>query len=81
MSNFNVRFPDSLYSRLKELAEKNGTSINPYIVMAVAKEIGREEAKQFYQSRTAKAASPEEFFRLLRKAPDIEPENLEDRLD
>ena len=80
MSNFNVRLPDSLYDAAKQLAEKNGTSLNQFILMAVAKEVGWEEAVSYYQQRMLKAASPEEYRRLLAKAPDTEPENPEERL-
>ncbi len=80
MSNFNVRFPDSLYESIKRLAEKNGTSLNQFIVMAVAKEVGWQEAAMYYQNRMNKAASQEDFQHLLQKAPDIEPDNPDDRL-
>jgi hypothetical protein len=80
MSNFNIRFPDSLYDAAKRFAEKNGTSLNQFILMAVAKEVGWQEAATFYQNMMNKAASPKEYHRLLDKAPDTEPENPDDRL-
>jgi len=49
--------------------------------MAVAKEVGWQEAATFYHGMTNKAATPEEFLRLLLKAPDTEPDNPDDRLE
>ncbi len=80
MSNFNVRFPDALYEQLKTAAEGNHTSVNQFIVMAVAKEVGRHEVANFYQRRIARSGSADEFQRLLNKAPDVEPELEDDRL-
>jgi hypothetical protein len=81
MSNFNIHFLDSLYDAAKNLAEKKGISLNQFILMAVAKEVGWQEDVAFYQNMMNKAASPVEFHRLLDKAPDTEPENPDDCLD
>lgn len=39
------------------------------------------EIEQFYREWVNKAATPEEFERLLNMAPDVEPDEVDDRLD
>ena len=80
MSNFSVRFPDSLYLAAKNLAKKNGTSLNQFILTAIAKEIGWQEASTFYQHMMDQAATQKKYHRILDQAPDIEPEIVDDRI-
>ena len=81
MSNFNVRFPDDLYTQVKDIARRQGTSMDQYILTVLAREVGRQEMEEFFMQRIARAASREEFLHLLKKAPDVETINPDDRLD
>ena len=39
MSDFRLRIPDSLYSMVRERAQKDGTSANQLMVMAIAEKL------------------------------------------
>ena len=39
MSTLSVRLPESLHKRLKEMAEKEGVSINQFITLAVSEKV------------------------------------------
>lgn len=43
---FNVRVPKSLHRKLDEMAEKEGVSLNHYLVSTLSRAVGQEEAKQ-----------------------------------
>ena len=36
MSSLNVRLPDSLHAKIRQLAERDGISLNQFILLAVA---------------------------------------------
>ena len=42
---FNVRFPKSLHRRLYQMADREGVSLNLYLVSTLSKAIGQEELK------------------------------------
>lgn len=81
MSAISVRLPDSLHAKLREYADRDNTSINQFIALAVAEKICRLEAEAFFQAKAAKVVNREDYLRLLARAPDVQPENPEDRLD
>jgi antitoxin HicB len=41
---FNVRIPKSLHRKLDEIAEKEGVSLNHYLVSTLSRAVGQEEA-------------------------------------
>jgi antitoxin HicB len=43
---FNVRVPKSLHRKLDEMAEKEGVSLNHYLVSTLSRAVGQEEAKE-----------------------------------
>jgi hypothetical protein len=67
MRNFKIRFPNSLYDEANRLAEKNGISLNLFVLLAIAKEIGWQEAAMFYQN-------------MMGKVPYVEPSDPDDSL-
>jgi hypothetical protein len=48
--------------------------------LAVAEKICRLETEAFLRGQAARGASRNEYLQLLAKAPDVEPEEPEDRL-
>jgi antitoxin HicB len=52
---FNVRIPKSLHRKLDEMAEKEGVSLNHYLVSTLSRAVGQEEAKES-QSHRKRAA-------------------------
>lgn len=49
---FNVRFPKSLHRRLDQIAEREGVSLNQYLVSTLSKAVGIEEAKRTKRKKT-----------------------------
>ena len=43
---FNVRVPKSLHRKLDEMAEKEGVSLNHYLVSTLSRAVGQEDVKE-----------------------------------
>ena len=78
MSALNVQLPDSLYESLKELAERDGISIDRFVAVAVAERISVLTTESYLQER-AKRGERSQYEAILAKVPDVEPE-LHDKL-
>ena len=79
MSTLSLRLPDSLHKQIRELARREGISINQFISMAAAEKVSALLTVD-YLERRAKRASRDKFEAVLAKVPDVEPENY-DRLE
>ena len=73
MSSLSLRLPDSLHRHIKEFAEKEGISINQFISTAVAEKMSALSAEDYLEVRAQKG-SKSKLKKLLKKVPDIEPE-------
>lgn len=78
MSTLSVRLPNSLHRQIRELAEKEGISINQFISSAAAEKMAALMTVEYLEQR-AKRASRETFEAALSQLPDVEPEDF-DRL-
>lgn len=67
VSNFALRVPPSMMQELKERAEKDETSVNQLIVMAIAEKLAALRTREYFALRQARAV-PGDFERLLAKA-------------
>jgi hypothetical protein len=76
MSTLSLRLPKSLHNQLKTMAEEEGISINQFIMLAVAEKIAALTAVEYLEKR-AERGSREKLLAVLRKAPDVEPEELD----
>lgn len=76
MSTLSVRLPDSVHRKLKEMAKKEGVSMNQLVSLAVAEKLSSLLTVEYLEDR-AKKASPETFKKLLEKVPDVEPEDYD----
>ncbi len=72
MKTLQVRLPDSVHSRLKELAKQEGVSLNQVLVAAASNEVVRQETREFFQ-RAAQEFDPQAFANALSAVPDVEP--------
>lgn len=52
---FALRLPDSLAREVKRLAEENRVSMNQYVMMTLAEQVGRADALRFFRERAAHA--------------------------
>lgn len=79
MSTLSVRLPGSLHRGVKELAKREGVSMNQIIATAVAEKLSALMTEDYLGERAARG-SREKFEAVLEKVPDVEPDER-DRLD
>ncbi len=72
MSALSLRLPDSIHRHIKEIAQKEGVSINQFISSAVSEKISALLTEDYLKSR-AKRARKKDFKNILDKVPDREP--------
>ncbi len=73
MSTISLRIPESLHQHLRELAKKEGTSINQLITTAVAEKISALSTEDYLAQRTNRA-SRASYEQVLAKVADSEPQ-------
>lgn len=76
---FPLRLPLSLKAAIESLAERDGTSVNQFLVVAAAEKLSAMRAEEFFAERRTRS-DRDAFFRVLNRdggQPPIE----EDRLD
>ena len=78
MSTVSLRLPRSSHERIKELAKRDGTSINQFLATAAAEKVAALDAADYLEAR-ARRGTRARFLELVRRAPDVEPEP-DDRL-
>ena len=57
MKTMQVRFPDPIHERLKELATEDGVSLNSFVVTSVNNEVIRQETRDFFRDAGGKLRS------------------------
>jgi len=73
MSTLSLRLPESLHRTLKELAQREGVSINQFISTAVAEKLSALMTAEYLEAR-ARRGNRAEFDAVLGKIRDLEPE-------
>jgi len=76
ISTISLRLPDSLHNKVKEIAKKEGISINQFIASAVSEKMSAF-ATEDYLERRAERANREKFEEALSQIPDVEPEEYD----
>lgn len=76
MSTLSVRLPDSLHKKLKELAKKEGVSMNQFINLAVSEKMSALLTVDYLKERAEKG-SRQEFEKIMSNVPDVEPEEYD----
>ena len=72
MSSLSLRLPNSLHKQLRELAQREGVSINQFIATAVAEKMSALATVDYLDER-AKKGSRKKFRAVLAKIPNVEP--------
>jgi hypothetical protein len=72
MSALSLRLPGSIHRHIKEIAKKEGVSINQFISSAVAEKISALMTEDYLESR-AKQATRADLKRILSKVPTRKP--------
>ena len=78
MSTISLRLPRSVHEKVRLLAERDEISINQFITLALAEKIAALEAAEYLQQRAVRADRAS-YLAVLKKAPDVEPDEA-DRL-
>ncbi len=79
VSTFPLRLPVSLKTALQEIAERDGTSLNQFLVIAAAEKIAAMQTEDFFRTYRERS-SEEEFLRILDRKGG-EPPRPEDSLE
>jgi hypothetical protein len=72
MSQLALRLPDSLHERARALAQRDHTSLNQFIALAVAEKVSAMEAASFFRER-AERGDLDKLRAILDQVPDTEP--------
>lgn len=78
MSALSLRLPNSLHERARELARREGVSINQLVASALAEKMSALLTEEYLEARAARG-SRSKFLAALAQVPDIEPD-VHDRL-
>ena len=68
-----LRLPNSLHEAAKELAEREGISVNQLVATALAEKLSALMTVEYLEAR-AKRGSREKFLAAMAKVPDVDPE-------
>ncbi len=72
MSALTVRLPESLHNSIKELARKEGISVNQFIASAAGEKMAVLKTLNYLRDEAAQGRR-EDFERFLAAVPDNEP--------
>ena len=72
MSAITITVPETLYKKVKELAERDNSSVEQFAVLALAEKMSSIVTTEYLEERSRRA-SPGSLSALLSKAPNTEP--------
>ncbi|MBI1726458.1 MAG: toxin-antitoxin system HicB family antitoxin [Candidatus Rokubacteria bacterium] len=78
MSTMSVRLPESLHKRVRDLAKREGISINQFIATALAEKLSALMTREYLEER-GRRGDRRKFDRALGRVRDVDPA-LRDRL-
>lgn len=76
MSTLSLRIPNSLHEQIRQLAKREGISINQFVASAAAEKMSALLTEEYIEER-AKRASSKKFQKVLKKISDVEPEDYD----
>ena len=76
MRTLSIRLPESLHKKIKELAEKEGISMNQFITLAVSEKMSALLTVDYLKERAEKA-NKKKFINVMDQVPDVEPEEYD----
>jgi uncharacterized protein (DUF1778 family) len=79
VSTFPLRIPVSLKTALEQIAKRDGTSLNQFLVIAAAEKVAAMETERFFEERRARA-DDRAYLRILNRKGG-EPPRPEDTVD
>jgi hypothetical protein len=79
VSTFPLRLPVSMKTALEKISERDGTSMNQFLVVAAAEKIAAMETERFFDERKNRA-DRRAFRRILNRKGGVSPRR-EDAID
>jgi hypothetical protein len=79
VATFPLRLPVSLKTALESISNRDGTSINQFLVVAAAEKIAAMQTEEFFLARRSRA--DREAFRRILNREGGQPPRPEDTLD
>jgi uncharacterized protein (DUF1778 family) len=76
MGTLSLRLPKSLHEQIRQLAKRDGISINQFVASAAAEKMSALLTEEYITAR-ANRASLKKFQKVLKKVPDGEPEDYD----
>ncbi len=76
MSTLSLRIPNSLHEQIRQLARREGVSINQFVASAAAEKMAALLTEKYIETR-ARRASLKKFQKVLKKIPNVEPEEYD----
>jgi hypothetical protein len=76
MSTLSLRLPNSLHEQIRQLSKQEGISINQFIASAAAEKMASLLTEAYLEKR-GRRANRKKFRGVLKKVPDVEPENYD----
>lgn len=76
MSTLSLRIPNSLHEQIRQLAKREGISINQFVASAAAEKMSALLTEEYIEAK-AKRVSLKKFRKVLEKVPDAEPEDYD----
>ncbi len=78
MKKIQVRLPENIHDKMKEMAKEEGISMNSFIVASVSNEVIRQETRDFFRNAAA-SFDNQAFADALAAIPDV-PAQQSDKL-
>lgn len=69
MSTMSLRLPESLHERAREIAKREGVSINQLIATALAEKLSALDTVEYLEARAARG-SRDRFLEVLSRVPE-----------
>jgi uncharacterized protein (DUF1778 family) len=76
MSTLSLRIPNSLHEQIRQLAKQEGISINQFVASAAAEKMSALLTEEYIGAR-AKRSSKRKFQEVLKKIPNVEPDDYD----
>ena len=78
MSALSLRLPDSIHRHIREIAKREGVSINQFISTALAEKLSALLTEEYLSTRASRG-DRDEFLSALDSAPDVDPDEHDRR--
>lgn len=79
MTALTIRLPDSVHLKIKELALRDGVSVNQFIASAAAEKMASVMTLDYLRTEAAQGRR-EDFLAVLDRAPDAPPQPGDERV-